>query len=854
MTGYLLRVLLRQWRASRTLLLLTVVGVGLGVASVVAIQLLNRGALSAFDGSVQAVSGQADLTVSGVLPTLDENLLDRVLADRDVAAAWPLLRLDLAVDGRPDLLLDLVGADLLAPVRFPVGAGDEGADPASARAMMLQALTAPDWIALTPALAASAGWSVGDTLSVSSGSRRARLVLGALVDFQRFEPLAPSRLAVMDIAAAQGLLGRRGRVHQIDVVLAAEADPAVVAPRLAAALGPGARVLTPEQRRRDTVGLLRAFRLNLTALSLISVFVGIFLVLTAVQASLVRRRHEFGVLRSLGATPRQVLALVLAEAGTLGLLGVAVGLPLGWWAARANLESVSRTLTNIYVLEGIEELTLAPAVVALAVAVGLAGALGGALAPALDMARRDTVRLLAPFDLHRGTGRRAGRLALVALFMAALATAWFLGPGRGWRMGGFVYGFVMLVALPLVVPLVVRSITAPVRPGGLGAALSLRNLSVRLHTTSLAVAALAVTASMLVGITLLIGSFRTTLVTWLDVTVRADVYVSTPSWQRGGNDAFLDRSLPDELLERPTVAAVEEQRRLQVRTADGHQRIWLNGIRTAAIPGAELAGRLPLLTGDPRKVADGLEAGGVLIGEPLARRALLAAGDTLRLAGPDGPMALPVVGVAYDYTSEGGTAFVTMATLVRHLGPTAPNNAALFLVDGADAEAEAAALSARYAGRPLVFRSNRTLRREVLDIFDQTFAVTRTLQFMALLIAACGVSLTLVVQSRARAGELALLRALGATRRQVFRLFLGEGLAMGVMGLLMGLVGGVGLAALLILVINRVWFGWTIRPAWPGPELAVQALLVLAASAAAALYPATRARLTSPSQLTRDDL
>ncbi len=260
------------------------------------------------------------------------------------------------------------------------------------------------------------------------------------------------------------------------------------------------------------------------------------------------------------------------------------------------------------------------------------------------------------------------------------------------------------------------------------------------------------------------------------------------------------------------------------------------------------------MAGDADTVAARLKRGWVLIGEPLARKGGYAAGDTLVLAGPHGPVPLPVAGVAYDYTSEGGTAFVLMKTLVTAFGPTAPNNAALFLRPGTDAEDEADALGAAYAGRPLVFRSNRTLRRDVLAIFDQTFAVTRTLQAMALLIAVCGVSLTLLIQARERAGELALLRSLGATRRQIFALFMGEGTAMGALGLVLGLGGGVGLAALLILVINRVWFGWTIRPAWPGTALLAQAALILAATAAAAVYPALRAGLGDAGRLTRDDL
>ena len=851
MIRILIRSLRRHLGHSRTLFLLAMVGVALGVASVVAIQTLNQGAMKAFDGSVRAISGQAQLSVTGTVPAFPETLLVPVLADPAVTAAWAICRVDVAVQDRPGLLLEMVGVDLLAPLRLPVeGEGDA----AGLGAEFLTALTTPGWVAVTPALAREQGWQVGDAITVSSGSRTAELRLGALVDFQALEPLAPRTLAVMDIAQVQALLARPGLVHQIDLQLSEGADPQEVAARLEARLGPAVRVLTPEQRTQDAAGLLAAFRLNLTALSLISVFVGVFLVLTSVQAQLARRRHEFGLLRCLGATPRQVVGLIVAETAALGVLGVALGIPLGYLVALRNIQTVSATLTSIYVLQGIEKLVLPPGVVALGAAVGLAGAVLGSLWPAWEMARRDTVALLAPVTLHERTGRAAGRLTRLALVLAAAATGWFAVWGTGTPWGGFVYGGVMMLALPMIVPLVVQLAAAGARPRGLGLALSLRNLKVRLQTTSLAVAALAVTVSMLVGITLLVGSFRATLISWLDVTLRADVYVTTESWVRAGNEAFLDRPLLDELGALTEVAAVEEQRRLQVRTADGRHLVWFNGIKVAGLPGTELAGRLPLQSGDAGAVAAGLENGEVLIGEPLARKAGLGIGDVLTVAGPGGPATFTVAGIAYDYTSEGGTAFVTMAALARVFPGEQPNNAALFLRPGLRAADTVDRLRARYAGRPLVFRSNHDLRREVLAIFDQTFAVTRTLQSLALLIAVVGVALNQLVQARERAGELALLRSLGATRRQVFGLFLGEGTVMGLLGLALGLAGGLGLAALLILVVNRQWFGWTIQPAWPGFELARQAVVVMAATVAAAALPAFQAGLAGPEQLARDDL
>jgi putative ABC transport system permease protein len=867
-TAYWLRTLAEHLRRGKTLLVLTVFGVALGVAAVVGIQILNQSALRAFSGSVKAISGEAELTVVPNTPALAESLLVDVLADRDVAAAWPLLHVDVAVAGRDELFLELYGFDLFAPVRLPLTgeiaqqrADGEDAGTADPLARIGEALARPGWVALTPGFAREMGWAIGDTFAVSSGSRRVTLTVGALVDFQRLSPLASRKLAVMDISQAQALFGRPGVIHQIDLRLAPGADPAAAAARLDARLGPAASVRTPEQRREEAAGLLAAFRLNLTALSLISVFVGVFLIYTSVQAALVRRRREFGLLRAIGATPRQLLGAILAEAGLLGAIGTALGVPLGWAVAVRNVETVSATLTNLYLLEAIERLTLPPAVVLLGCGVGVGGALLGALIPALDTSRRDAVSLLSAASLHARIDSAAPRLAFGALLFGAVGMAWFFVWGRHLREGGFVLGFVLLVVLPLCAPLTIRGLCAHIRPHGFGPALSLKNLANRLQTTSSAVAALAVTVSMLVGITLLIGSFRATLLTWLDITLRADVFVSTESWVRGGGQAVIDPALIEVLGGVPGVRGVEQQRSLQVRAGGrrglpkGGRSIHLSGVTWGDAAPMPWSQRLPLLRGDADEVARRLRAAtGALVSEPLARKEGLAVGDTLYVIGPAGEFALPIAGITYDYSTEGGTALVAMPLLERYFGAGPPNNVALYLDPDADVAAQVDRLKQRFANEPLVFRSNRDLRREVLAIFDQTFAVTRILQAMALVIAGCGISLTLLIQARERAAELALWRALGARRRQVFAVFLGEGLGMGALGLALGEVGGFGLAALLILVINRAFFGWTIRPAWPGLDLVEQAAVVLAAAVVASIYPAVRGSRAPVTELSREDL
>jgi putative ABC transport system permease protein len=838
---YLGKALGAHFRSGRMLFLLGVLGVALGVASVLSIQIINLNALGAFEGSVRAVSGDADLTVLGRTPSFDETLYPRVLADPDVGAAWPLHRVDVALAAEEELFLEVIGVDLFTPPRIPWRERPEGE---------FAPLRTPGWVAVSPELAAGRGWDIGDRFDVSSGSRQATLTVGALVDFRSLTPLASSRMVVMDIAQAQHLLGGRGQLHQIDLRLRDGADVETARARLATGLGPAVEVMAPEQRRRQATGLLGAFRLNLTALSLVSLFVGGFLIYASTQASLVRRRNEFGLLRSLGSTRGQVLGLILAEVALLGALGVAIGLPLGYGVAARNVDVVSATLTNLYLLEEIETLVLPLWLWLVAAAIGIGGALAGALLPALDLSRRDPNALLAAYTLHERSGAGAVRLFVAGGGVLILGAALYLGPVRDWRPAGFLLAVALLIGLPLMAPWVVRLATRVMPLWSFGLAYGAKALGLRIQTTAFAVAALAVAVSMLIGVTLMVGSFRRTVEIWIDGTLRADVYITTESWQRGRSSATLDDGLVRELRAVPGVNEVDRLRQLFVQA--GERRISLAGIEMGL--SAALT-RFELIAGDEnealRRVRD---EGAVIIGEPLARKAGLGPGDLLRVPGPRGKLALPIAGVYRDYGNESGSAAMDLATMEAAFGPGPINNVALYLDEGIEPRGMVDRLKAHYGALPLVIRSDRDLRDEVVRIFDQTFAVTRLLQGISLLIAACGITLTLIVLARERISELALYRALGARRRQIFGVFLGKGLGMALFGLTMGAGGGLALAMILILVINRAYFGWTIAFHWPWAALAEQALTILAAAVLASLYPALRASRTPATELSRENL
>ncbi|HKY31859.1 MAG TPA: ABC transporter permease, partial [Candidatus Polarisedimenticolia bacterium] len=448
------------------------------------------------------------------------------------------------------------------------------------------------------------------------------------------------------------------------------------------------------------------------------------------------------------------------------------------------------------------------------------------------------------------SGLSARRLAAAGCALPAAALAWCLTAGRDVRPAGFVLGTSILAAIPLVCPWAVTLAASSLRARSFSMVYGLQSLARRLGISSFTAASLAVAVSMLVGITIMVGSFRRTLETWVGATVTADVYVTTPSAQRARGEATLDPGVVEALGAHPDVAQVDLLRQLFADV--GGRRASILGVRMD-LPGGE--SRFALLDADAAEACrSAAQRGAVLVGEPLARRLGIGAGDRVTIAAGSGEYEATVAGVYFDYGGERGSVSMDLREMARRFGPGQPGNAALYLRPGADAETVVDELRQDLGGTPLVARSNRTLRTQIMAVFDQTFAVTRLLQAMSLLIALCGVTLALLVLARERVAELALYRALGASRAQVAGMFVGKGLGLALFGMLLGTAGGIALALILVLQINRAYFGWTIALHWPAAELAGQAGLLLAAAAGASLYPAFLAGRTPATELSRDDL
>jgi putative ABC transport system permease protein len=838
---YFMKTLRSHLRRGLSLYLLTVFGVSLGVASVLAIQIINRSAIGAFRGGIRAISGEADLSVQGLEPTIPERMIADVLGTRGIKAAWPVCEYEIQTNTTGRLRLQVLGLDLLRPGSFQEETDSD---------LLKDVLSTPGWVAVSDQLARQMGWRKGSNIPGNFGSRNFELTVGRVINFRRLSPQLGSRLVLMDLSQAQSLLGRRGRIHRIDIALQEVVSADEIAVRLRRRLGDAVRILTPSEQTDQAQGLLDAFRLNLTALSLISLFVAVFLIYSSTQASLVRRRRELGLLRSLGATPLQMLFLILGEAVLMGILGVVIGIPFGYWTAEASLEAVNSTLTNIYLLDEVDRVQMPFWLVWVAIGIGVGSAFCGALLPALDASRKDTSALLAAFTLRERISSLAKPLLAVSvtILSGTILLCWM--QGFTWKPGGFVLGIALLISLPLAAPFAVLQICGRLRARDFGFRYSLKSLADRVQTTAFAVASLGIAITMLVGITLMVGSFRETVRTWVETTVAADLYITSQSWRGAGSSASLDGGLVERLRSQQDVEAVDRIRAFPYRYEE--RRIILSGV-DLSVPLSE--SRYPLQSGDRGETFEKLKRGsGVLISEPLARKAGLEVGEEVPLYARNQRVPLMICGIIYDYSSDSGLMVMSLGRMEELFGQEDPNSLVLYLKPGTDVQNIRQRLARELGHLPLRITSNKELRENILQIFDQTFAVVRILQAISLLIAVSGITLTLLILARERISELATYRALGAERSQIFRIFLGKGMAIAFLSSILGFLGGAALALILVFWINRAYFGWSIRLSFPWTDLSQEIVLILLAAAIASIYPAFRASGTPATELNRDDL
>jgi putative ABC transport system permease protein len=849
MTPLVLRTSLRYLLRHPWQLALSILGIALGVAVVVAIDLANGSARRAFTLSTETVTGRATHQVVGSSNGLDEGLYTR-LRDDNLRAKAPIVEGYLTIGGnagdgggRP---LRLLGIDPFAeaPFRAFTGGGNATMTPG-----FEALLTEPGSIIVSQQTAASFGVDAGGTLAARVGGKEVALTVVGLIDpADDASRRALDGLAIADIATAQETLGTVGRLSRIDLILGDEA----AVERLDAVLPPDAEIVTPAARSATITQLTSAFETNLLALSLLALVVGMFLIYNTITFSVVQRRALLGTLRCLGVTRRQIFALIMLEAAGVGVVGALVGIALGIVLGRGLVGLVTQTINDLYFAVSVREVYIAPATLLKGALLGVGATVLAAAVPAREAtlappravlrrsAIEDTIRLAVP------------RLLLGGVMLFVVGGALLLLPTRS-LVVSFVALFCFVVGASLATPAITVGLMRALRPAlgrgfGLLGRMAARDVTAALSRTSVAIAALMVAVSVTVGVGVMVSSFRETVVAWLDSTLEADIYVSPPGLAVNRVDATLDGRAVAAIKALPTVAATSGYR--GVTTGSQFGQIQLLGLDLAST--GERA--YQFVGGGAAQSWAAWRAGGAIISEPFAYRHDVRKGATITLKTPVGERTIVVVGVVYDYASEQGGVVVPMSLFREWYGDLPLSSLAAYVVPGADVDETVQVLQQTVSPiQELDVRSNVGLRTATLEIFDRTFAITGVLQLLATIIAFVGILSALMALQLERTRELGVMRANGLTPRQLWGIVLGQTGLIGITAGLLSLPVGVMVATVLVYIINRRSFGWTLRFVIP-PSILLQAVvLALLAALLAGLYPAFRMGRTPPAVALREE-
>jgi putative ABC transport system permease protein len=827
-------LLLSQLRDQPGRALVTVLAIALGVALGAAVYLVNTAALNEFGLATKRLVGEADIVVRGPREGFSEKLFTELAREPAVTVASPVLELEVALPGRRDTLKVLGLDPFRAAALQPALIGDIAGG--------VFDLFNRDGIYLSYGAAQQFQLQRGDSLPVIVGdSPKSLHVVGILS-----EGTYSQALGVMDIASAQWTFEQIGRLNRIDLRLSPGTDVESFRIRLGGKLPAGVLAVAPQVERDRAVTVTRAYRVNLNMLALVALWTGAFLVFSTQSLSVLRRRRSLGLLRALGVTRGQLQLALVGEGAALGLAGSLVGVVLGVLFAAALLRWLTGDLGNGQLHAEGASLHAAPLSLLVFLLIGTVVASLGSWLPARAAARQAPARSLKGGDAdYAVVVNRSWYIGIVLLAAGALLA-------RVPAIGGLpVFGYVAIAALlfgaVLLVPvLTVRILQVAPRINRVVPDTALAQLRENVGFSTLSLAAIIVSFSLMVAMAIMVYSFRVSFDHWLGKLLPADLQMREPL---GNDTAYWSPADQARLAAARGVARIEFRRTRQLMLDAARPPVTL--IARASTP-AQVVDELPLVRSLPLPLPVNAEP--AWISEELQDLYGYKLGDTIALPLAGEMRRFEIAGIWRDYARAFGAVVVSRTAYIAASGDRNANEGSVWL-DGrtSPAAAEAALRAASPRDASLEILTSTALRERSLQIFDRAFAITYALEAIAVIIGLAGVSFAASSTALARRAEFGMLRHIGMLRRQVIGMLASEGVLMSMFGVIYGLILGAMLSLVLVYVVNRQSFNWSIDLAVPAWQLIVLSVTLIAAAAITAVWSGRAAMNQDAVRAVRED-
>jgi putative ABC transport system permease protein len=825
-----IRAFLRYLLRRRSLTILQLLGVACGVAAVIGMTLSARSALSSFNRAVEFLRGKATHVLQRPAGPLEESLAAKLIDDPAVERFSPVI--DRKVRLPSGELVRLLGLDpfLDRYVRPELSQIHLAAGRGTAAENFLSFLLQKDSVLIDNTLASQLGLKAGGQLATSVGIFRI---------IATFPNPSGEPLILIDIAHAQDLFGLTGYVDRIDLLITDEES-------FRSRWEQGFKVESNRQRRETLAALLGAFKLNLQALSLLALFVGVFLIYNTSMFTVVSRRRDAGILRSLGARRSEILAAFLTEILILGCIGGAVGGILGYGLSLLLTGLVGDTISSLYFFLRPTPLPWSWINMLAGIILGCSASLLGSIESLVELVRVEPIKALRGRVVSVQGPSRARLAALAGLVVMLISLVLLIFSEKHVYIG-FAGAFAFMLGASLMAGLIILLIAPALKRlfgalSGLAGRVAASSITQNMSRTGVAVAAFMVALSMSIGLGSMIESFRQSLIWWMNSQLRGELYISTKA------DVEVPEVFYEELKGLPGIGGVDPYRNVQITYRN-------SPVNITAISADILKkyGRFGWMSGNNASWNE-VKQGAVLVSESFARKFGIRKGDAVDIKGSEGIVTLPVAGVIYDYTTEHGLVMMDRETYIAIFKDRTINSLGIFLDQDNPARQQVLDEVRRRAsiyGLPVVSRAQ--LHRNILSLFDNTFAITRSMRILAIIVAFFGITGALMTIYAERQREFGILRALGFSTRQIGTMTVLEGIGIGMIAYCMSVAVGTLLSVILIKVINLRSFNWTIFYHFSLGPYVVAALTAFLASVAASLYPLWKVYRTYPQMQIREE-
>lgn len=819
--------------------LLTLLGVVVGVATFSAIRSAQGTLVKGIRSTVDRVAGKAHLQIT-MVGGVPEEVQEKVRELPGIRATSPVIE-QIVIPERGELgSLMVIGIDLLGD-REMREYGFEGEDADLDDPLLF--LAQPDSALFTRDFAERAGLKTGQTLSLRVPKGTTKVAARGLLTPKGFAEAFGGNLMVVDVYAAQELFGRGHRFDRLDVRLTEGTTVAQGTATLEKALGPAYRVETPARRGEQMESTVNNFVAGFNISSGFALSIGTFLIFNAFNVAVNRRRRDIGTLRALGATPRQVQTLFLAEALVVGIVGGALGCLAGAAISQGFLQMMGQTTETVYGVTASGETGWLPPNIALqSMALGVLASLAGAWGPALSASRISPTEAFAKGTFQaRLSGKGAPRIAagVVAFGCAILLAVRPLYGGNPLILSVIALGGVGMVFLVGPLSRLLLRFLAPLlmRFSPVAGRLCSDALLGAPRRTSGTVMAMALSLTFVLGLGGYMGSMKATMVRWMDDSLTCDLFVrASANFTRP--DFLFPGELREELLKVPGVRTVESYRAIRPLYR-GHQ------ILVGSIEIEPLFDRVKyeFYQGSEASIRQGVaRQDGCFVSENFYRRFKQGVGQEVELVTPTGVVRFPIAAVVRDYSSDQGAVFIDRTTFLRYWQDDRVDIYDVSVTGGTDAGQVRNLIRAKLSGKfPALVTTRQEFIAEIGKAIDAFYALMRVTVFLALGVAFLGIVTSLLISVAERTREIGVLKALGAIPSQIVRSIVVEALVIALVGLVVAIPAGNLFAAFMEGAVAEFFTGWSMPHHYPWDILAQLLVSLPLISALAAWIPARQA-------------